>query len=160
MKAAFLDRDGTIIQGGAFVNRVGDMISREFVPGVVPVLAWLQRSGYELVIVTNQGGIGAGHLTLCMHDRIMDVLDCRLRNCGIFLTGMYACIHHPDSGCGCRKPKPGLLQRAASDLGIDLSQSVMIGDQPSDVQAGIAAGCRRSLQLEDEDWVDVMAQLA
>lgn len=147
MKAAFLDRDGTIIENTSYVNHIAHIAHRPWVHGAIEGMKRLQAAGYELIIVTNQGGIGAGFLREEMLERIHHVLDLRLAQEGVFLTGVFACPHHPDANCGCRKPKPGLLEIAAHECGVDLAASIMIGDSESDVAAGLAAGLRASIQL-------------
>lgn len=98
-----------------------------------------------LVMVSNQSGIGRGLITpeeaAAVHARLEELLAAE----GVALAGVYYCPHAPDAGCDCRKPSPGLLLRAASDLGIDLAGSYAVGDQPRDVEAGRRAGCRTAL---------------
>jgi D-glycero-D-manno-heptose 1,7-bisphosphate phosphatase len=134
-RALFLDRDGTIIEDTGYVCRVEDV---RLLPGVREALADLQQH-YRLVLVSNQSGIGRGmfgHAELdAVHARMNQLLA------EVRFAGVYYCVHRPEDGCQCRKPRPGMLQTAARDLGINLSQSIMVGDKSSDVEAGAAAGC-------------------
>ena len=137
-RAVFLDRDGTInVDNGYVIER--DKF--ELLPGVPEALKRLQDAGFLLVVVTNQSGIGRGFFSLETVDALHEHMRELLREYGVELNGIYLCPHGPNEGCECRKPKPGMLLQAAKDLGIDLEQSYMVGDQLSDVQAGIRAGC-------------------
>jgi histidinol-phosphate phosphatase family protein len=137
-RAVFLDRDGTLIIDRGYLRDPEDIT---FLPGAVEALADLQRLEFLLFVVSNQSGIGRGIITsedACrVHERFVRVLT----DTGVHFDGVYYCPHAPDAGCTCRKPLPGMLQRAAQDFGVDLESSVMIGDKPSDVIAGRDAGC-------------------
>jgi D-glycero-D-manno-heptose 1,7-bisphosphate phosphatase len=152
IKAAFLDRDGTIIEEDGYVHSVRDMMARNFRPGAIGWMRRLQKSGYELVVVTNQGGVGLGHLTPMMNAAVNYALMQRLMFWGVPVANVYACVHQPGANCACRKPEPGMIYTAAADFGIDIRQSLMIGDRQTDVDAGIAAGCRASLLLGPGGW--------
>lgn len=150
--AAFLDRDGTIVdQSGGYLNNVDQMRAVDFLPGAVDALRRLQEIGYQLHVVTNQGGVGAGYLnelTLCeMHL----VLYERLQNEGVRLSSIKSCKHKPDAGCECRKPKPGMLLSTAKRFDVDLARSIMIGNDATDVEAGVAAGCASYLLTRWQD---------
>lgn len=142
--AAFLDRDGVINIERAYVHRIEDF---ELLPGVIPALQQLQRIGYALVIVTNQGGIGLGLYGEAELQRLHAHLRSLLATHGVQLAGIYHCPHHPRSldaalrgPCDCRKPAPGMLLRAAAELGVDLHASLLVGDKASDLEAARAAG--------------------
>jgi D-glycero-D-manno-heptose 1,7-bisphosphate phosphatase len=150
--AAFLDRDGTIVdQSGGFLNNVDQMSAAEFLPGAVDALKRLQAIGYQLHVVTNQGGVGAGYITELTLCEMHLVLFERLNAEGVRLSSIKACKHKPDAGCECRKPKPGMLHSIAQRFEIDLAQSIMIGNDITDVQAGNAAGCRSFLLTRWQD---------
>jgi histidinol-phosphate phosphatase family protein len=104
-------------------------------------------SDLALVIITNQSGVARGYFSADTLTAIHDLLTSELRATGVVPDGIYACIHHPDDACQCRKPLPGMLLRAAEDLDLDLAQSWMIGDRWSDLEAGKRAGCRTALVL-------------
>ncbi|MBL8023928.1 MAG: D-glycero-beta-D-manno-heptose 1,7-bisphosphate 7-phosphatase [Elusimicrobia bacterium] len=135
--AVFLDRDGTLNVEKDYVYRYEDW---EWVPGAVDGLRDLIGLGFRLVVVSNQSGIARGYFGVsdvqALHHRVAQ----ELREKGIELAGFYFCPHGPGGGCDCRKPAPGLLLRAAQDLGIDLHRSFMVGDKASDVEAGQRAG--------------------
>jgi D-glycero-D-manno-heptose 1,7-bisphosphate phosphatase len=147
-KAVFLDKDGTLIPDIPY-NVDPDLISLE--TGVGETLAQLAEH-FELIVITNQAGIAFGRLTekdlIGVEKRIADLLQ----HYGVRLSGFYYCPHHPQGSsaqyaksCTCRKPGPGLIIKAAGELGLSLSDSWMIGDILNDVQAGKAAGCKSIL---------------
>lgn len=143
--AIFIDRDGVICHNRAdYVKRWDEFA---FLPGALEALARLASSDFALVIVTNQSGIGRGRVTLeaveDIHRRMLRAIE----QAGGRVDAIYLCPHRPDEGCTCRKPLPGLLHRAAAELGLDLSQSYLIGDALEDIQAACAAGCRPYLVL-------------
>lgn len=143
--AAFLDRDGTIVEDPGFINSAAQMAAVPLLPGAIEGMTFLNTLGYKLFIVTNQGGCGLGHFTEIELARMHLVLWDRLEKSGVVLTGIKSCRHKPDAGCACRKPLPGMLHSLARAHSIDLSKSLMIGDRQSDVDAGNAAGCRSYL---------------
>jgi D-glycero-D-manno-heptose 1,7-bisphosphate phosphatase len=144
LPAIFLDRDGVIIDNRAdYVKSVAEV---RFIPGALAALARVARLGaHRLVIVTNQSAIGRGLITPAAAQAVNDHVRREIEAAGACLDGLYVCPHHPDAGCDCRKPAPGLLLQAAEALNLDLSASVMIGDALSDVQAGQAAGAHALL---------------
>jgi len=150
-KAVFLDRDGTLIRNHHYGCNPNEI---ELLEGVPKGLRLLKRAGYYLVLVTNQSGIARGFFTegqlAAMHRRLGAVLEEQ----GVGIDGWYYCPHHPDGvvpeysvTCDCRKPRPGLLLRAAEELGIDLRASYLIGDAISDMEAGVVVGCRTILVM-------------
>lgn len=150
-KAAFLDRDGVINTDHGYVYRWDQF---EFMPGVEDALLGLQQRGYKLVIVTNQSGIARGYFGETELAALNERLTQHLAAKGIHLAGIYHCPHHPDEGladlkvhCDCRKPAPGLILRAARDLDLDIAASLLIGDKPSDIEAGQRAGVGQLFQV-------------
>ncbi|MGH2521401.1 MAG: D-glycero-beta-D-manno-heptose 1,7-bisphosphate 7-phosphatase [Anaerolineales bacterium] len=138
--ALFLDRDGVIIENRAdYVKGVDEV---RFIPGALEALARLAHSALRIVVVTNQSAVGRGLLTLASLETINAHLLAQVAAASGRIDGVYVCPHRPDEGCDCRKPAPGLLQRAARDLGIDLAASVMIGDAITDMLAAQAVGAR------------------
>jgi len=145
-KAVFLDKDGTIIPetGG----RVADPAVQP-APGAVEALRKLRKAGFLLVVVTNQAGVARGLFTESELAAAHQTLLARFAAAGAPLDALYYCPHLPDGSvaayaveCDCRKPKPGLLLRAARELDIDLAQSYLIGDAERDALAANAAGCK------------------
>jgi D-glycero-D-manno-heptose 1,7-bisphosphate phosphatase len=146
-KAAFIDRDGVINRERGFVHRIEDF---EFIPGAIDALRALKEGGYLLVVVTNQSGIARGLYAEDDYLRLTDHMSQMLAASGVSLAAALYCPHLPQArvqryrvDCDCRKPRPGMLRRAAVELGIDVSESILIGDRISDVEAGRAAGVRR-----------------
>jgi D-glycero-D-manno-heptose 1,7-bisphosphate phosphatase len=142
--AAFIDRDGVINRELEYVHRVEDF---HVLPGVVQALTLFQAAGFDLVVVTNQAGIAHGLYSEADFDHLTAHMLATFAAQGVHIGGVYHCPHHPNGrvpayavDCACRKPKPGMLLAAAADLHLDLPRSLMVGDKPSDVQAGRAAG--------------------
>ena len=140
--AIFLDRDGVIIENrNDYVRAWEDVV---ILPGVLDALAALSHDPRAVVVVTNQSAVGRGLITRPMADDINDRLVAAIRAAGGRVDAVYLCPHTDADGCDCRKPAPGLLRRAAAELGLDLGRSIMIGDALSDVLAGRAAGVGRA----------------
>ena len=147
-KAAFLDRDGVINLDSGYVNRWEDF---EFLPGAIEGMHRLQEAGYSLVIVTNQSGLARGYFSGAEYQALTTSLLLHMSKRGVNVAGVYHCPHHPGGTvpelsiyCKCRKPAPGLLLQAASELGISLADSLLVGDKASDIEAARAAGLSRA----------------
>ena len=162
-KAVFLDRDGTINRYVGFLRNIDDF---ELLPGVAEAIRQINERGYLAVVATNQPVIARGEVTVDQLREIHNKMETLLGNEGAYLDAIYFCPHHPDKGfpnevaelkreCGCRKPKPGMLLKAAKDLNIDLQESWMVGDGKNDIEAGKAAGCRTALIGEEAFGQDV-----
>jgi D-glycero-D-manno-heptose 1,7-bisphosphate phosphatase len=152
-RAVFLDRDGVLNEDRGDVSRPEDF---EWMPGVMHALRALQRAGWALVVTTNQSGIARGQFGPAAYDNLTAWMHNELSRHGITLAGVYHCPHLPDAPlsewrrrCACRKPLPGMLTRAARDLDLDLSACVMVGDKPSDILAGRAAGVAACIRIAD-----------
>ena len=152
-KAIFLDRDGTI---NKYVGYLRTPEQFELLEGAGEAIRKINLSGYLAIVVTNQPVIARGEVTVDGLQQIHNKMETMLGKEGAYLDGVYYCPHHPDKGfageveelkivCECRKPKAGLLLKAAKDFNIDLSQSWMIGDSENDVLAGRNAGCKTAL---------------
>ena len=155
-KAIFLDRDGTINKYVGFLRKEEDL---ELLPDAAEAISLINTSGYLAIVVTNQPVIARGEVTYAELENIHNKMEVLLGKKGAYIDRIYFCPHHPHKGyegevtelkfdCECRKPKPGMLLKAAKDLNIDLEKSYMIGDSDSDVKAGEAAGCR-SIKIEE-----------
>ena len=136
----FLDRDGVLSRERKDYVKTPDEL--EILPDIGPPLRTLRSMGFSLVVVTNQSVVGRGLATEEQLGKIHDKLRSELEELGCRLDAIYYCPHVPGSGCDCRKPEPGLILRAAADLGIDVGASWMIGDNQMDVEAARRAGCR------------------
>ncbi len=154
--AVFLDRDNTLI---ANAGDLGDPERVALVDGVPGGLQALRQAGYRLVVVTNQAGVARGRFSEAdvdaVHERIAALLDETTGQHNL-VERFYYCPYHPEGSLDeyrrdhpWRKPHPGMLLQAARDLGLDLQQCWMIGDQPRDVAAGLGAGCRTVLVARD-----------
>jgi len=152
-KAVFLDRDGTINKHIGFLTDIDDF---ELLPDVTEAIKKINESGFLAVIATNQPVIARGEITEKELELIHNKMETLLGQEGAYVDGIYFCPHHPDKGfegeiaklktdCLCRKPKPGMLLRAADVFNIDLKLSWMIGDSENDIKAGISAGCKTVL---------------
>ncbi len=143
-KAAFLDRDGTLIREVGYLSRLQDL---ELLPGVPRALRRLGEAGFVRLVVTNQSGVARGFFDGGFVERTHRELSLRLSAEGAAVEGFYVCPHHPEytGDCACRKPKDGLLRRAARERGLDLSASWVFGDKPADVELAQRAGCRAAL---------------
>lgn len=158
-KAVFMDRDGTINKYVGFLRNIDEF---ELLPGVADAIKKINISGYLAIVVTNQPVIARGEVSVEELTKIHNKMETLLGAEGAYLDAIYYCPHHPHRGyegevpefkidCDCRKPKPGMLLKAAADFNIDLSQSWMIGDGENDIKAGKAAGCKTAL-IGDGDY--------
>jgi D-glycero-D-manno-heptose 1,7-bisphosphate phosphatase len=128
----FLDRDGTIIQEVAYLS---DPEAIVLIPGAARAIHLINHLGLRAVLVSNQSGVARGYFTAAVVEEINKRLRSLLGQAGASLDGVYYCPHHPDEGCPCRKPEPGMLQRAAEELRVDLPSSYMIGDKADDIES-------------------------
>ena len=147
-RAAFLDRDGVIIRKlpeGQYLTRLEEM---QFLPGAADAIGLLNRSGFRVIVVSNQRCVAKGLITegelLLIHQRMCN----ELAGAGAKIDGIYYCPHEKIPPCNCRKPAPGMLLRAADEHHIDLTRSWMIGDSESDMEAGRNAGCKTALVVD------------
>lgn len=134
--AIFLDRDGTLIEDRGYLRRPDEAV---FFPFTIDALRRLEGR-FELFIVTNQGGVGEGLLTLEEADRVNAHVVSVLGEAGVAIREVYCCPHRRADGCACIKPKPHFPERARRDHGIDLSRSYTIGDHPYDVELAANVG--------------------
>lgn len=133
----------------ADVDLLVDAEQIRILPGVPEALSALAEAGFALVVVTNQTVVARGQIGVCELEEIHDAMRRQLSERGAPpLDGVYVCLHHPRAtlepyrvDCDCRKPRPGLLLRAAAEVGLGLDSSTMVGDRRSDVVAGALAGC-------------------
>jgi D-glycero-D-manno-heptose 1,7-bisphosphate phosphatase len=146
-----MDRDGTVSEEVGYVNHVSRY--RVF-PYAAEAVRALNEAGWLAVLVTNQAGVARGYFEEGMIGAVHGVLAAELERGGARLDAVYYCPHHPSVGeppyrldCDCRKPKPGLIRRAAEELGLDLRRSWMVGDRYSDTELARNAGVRAALVL-------------
>lgn len=145
LKFAFLDRDGIINKNapnGGYVLRPEQF---HMVDGVIDFLSALSQMNYQLIVITNQQGIGRGLMTEQDLDDVHALMHKLLNEGGVVIESTYHCPHLASADCDCRKPKPGLFIRAAQEHAINLQQAIFIGDSLSDAEAGRSAGVRTFL---------------
>lgn len=144
-RAIFIDRDGVInINRTDYVKRWDEF---SFLPGSLEALRKLSALDWPVVVISNQSAIGRGLVTAEVVAKINTRMVEEVRQGGGRIDGVYLCPHHPDAGCACRKPRPGLLYQAALELGLALESSYLIGDAESDILAGLAVCCLPVLVL-------------
>ena len=163
-RALFLDRDGIVNVNHGYVHTPE---ATDWVPGVFELARAARCAGWLLVVATNQAGIARGYYDRAQFEDYTRWVHARFAAEGAPLAATYYCPHHPEAGigalgveCGCRKPKPGLLLRAAVDLDIDLAASMLLGDSPSDIAAADAAGIPLAVLCRSEARAGGLAGLA
>ena len=146
-----MDRDGTLTEEVGYVNHPSRL---RILPRSAEAIRRLNGAGIAAVVVTNQAGIARGYFSHEVLAAVNAALLSQLKDEGAHLDGIYVCPHHPTQGeppyrmvCDCRKPKPGLMLRAAAELGLDLGHSTLVGDKASDLVAARAVGARSVLVL-------------
>lgn len=158
-KCIFLDRDGTINRLNGFVRTPEEL---QLLPGAAEAISRINRSEYLCIVITNQPVVARGECSLSGLDQIHAKLETELGKAGAYIDGLYFCPHHTDKGfagevpelkfcCRCRKPKPGMLLKAAKEYHIDLANSWFIGDSAQDVACGKAAGTKTVLLSEQAE---------
>jgi D-glycero-D-manno-heptose 1,7-bisphosphate phosphatase len=143
-RAVFMDRDGTISE------EVGYM----YHAGLYKVFSWsglairkINEQGMKAIVITNQSGVGRGYFDEATVEEVHGILRTELAAHHAKLDAIYACVHHPEAGCDCRKPNSGMLLRARDEMNIDLTQSFVIGDRYLDVEAAHNVGAKGILVL-------------
>lgn len=147
-KALFLDRDGVINVSPLPGEYVLSPESFHLIQGIVPLIRFARSAGYLIIVVTNQRGVSRGLMSKDDLDAVHERMRALLVTEDADVDAVYSCIHGFHDACGCRKPKAGMFLQAAQDLDIDLSESVMVGDHSTDIEAGRAAGCKLCLLIK------------
>jgi D-glycero-D-manno-heptose 1,7-bisphosphate phosphatase len=157
-KALFLDRDGIVNIDSAYVYKIEDFI---FVDGIFELGRFFSQQGYRLFIITNQAGIGRGYYTKNDFETLMHWVSLEFLKQDLVIEKSYYCPHHVTAGigaykkaCDCRKPKAGMILQAAKDFRLDLSQSLLIGDKTSDIDAGKKAGLKHNYLIKSRYQVN------
>ncbi|KAF7774449.1 D-glycero-D-manno-heptose 1,7-bisphosphate phosphatase [Pseudoalteromonas citrea] len=157
-KAVFLDRDGVINVDHAYVHKIEDF---QFIEGVFDACQYFTEQGYLIVVVTNQSGIGRGYYNEAQFHALSEWMCQEFTRYGVAIAKVYFCPHHPKNAlpeylmeCTCRKPQPGMLMQAIKEFDIDVTQSVMVGDKVSDIQAARAAGVNTAILVESGQAFD------
>lgn len=157
-KAVFLDRDGVLCKElGRYLNGVDEF---EVLPHVQQCLSLLKENGFLLIMISNQGVISRGELSLEqvneMHEKMQLILE--KDNCQ--LDALYFCPHHPEvETCICRKPEPLMIEKAMARFNVDAANSYMIGDSPRDVEAAKRAGVKGFQIKPNDNWLDLVENI-
>lgn len=157
MNAIFLDRDGVIIQKAPEGEYISDWSEVKFLAGALQAIADLCHAGYKVMVVTNQRGVATGKIQAGRLDEIHTRMERAVASYGGKISATYCCTHDLSDGCGCRKPKPGMLLQAAADYQLNLAHCWMIGDSASDIAAGKSVHCKTALvsgSAPHKDWID------
>lgn len=151
-KAIFIDKDGTLVEDVPYNI---DPVFLRFEKYALQSLFLLQQHGFDVIIISNQPGISLGYFEENDLKKLEEKIKEMLLKSNVKLKGFYYCPHAPEENCDCRKPKPGLILKAAKDMEIDLSQSWMIGDILNDVEAGRRSNCKTILidNGNETEWV-------
>ncbi len=151
--AVFLDRDGTLNHDTGYVTTPEQLV---LFPGVPEAIARLNHLGARVLLVTNQSAIGRGMMTIeeleSIHERLAELI----RPSGARIDGIFFCPHHPQDGCGCRKPKAGLIDQAVIRFGLDVCQCYLVGDKRSDLEAAQTASVPGVLVMTSSYSADVV----
>ena len=147
--AVFLDRDGTLNEEMGYINHIDRFV---LIPGAAIAIRSINESDLKAVVVTNQSGMARGYFPKELIDQVHQKMSDLLEEEGAFLNGIYSCTHAPPNkgesgGCGCRKPKIGLMKQAAQELNLDLEKSYVVGDRFKDVEMARNAGAKAVLVL-------------
>jgi D-glycero-D-manno-heptose 1,7-bisphosphate phosphatase len=158
-KALFLDRDGVINIDHGYTHKSEHF---KFMPGVFSLCSRFQCEGYKIIVITNQAGIGRGFYSEQDFARLTQWMTEKFAQNLITIDGVYWCPHHPVhalgeylQNCACRKPQPGMLLQAIEEHQLNASQSVMIGDKPSDLLAAQRAGIKRRILFSPDSNISV-----
>lgn len=148
-KALFLDRDGVVNVEKNYLHKIEEF---ELVEGIVEVCRAYQENGYLIIIVTNQSGISRGYYNEEDFAALSQWMVEYFKTLGITITHIYHCPHHEsiDGACECRKPEPGMFIRAQKEYDLDMSHSVMIGDNERDIEAAQRAGVGMNILLSSD----------
>jgi D-glycero-D-manno-heptose 1,7-bisphosphate phosphatase len=144
-KVFFIDRDGVINIEKNYLYRIEEF---EFIPGVKEALRYIQDRGYEIIIITNQSGIGRGYYTKEDFNKLTSWMVNELKKDGINILRVYFCPHTPQDNCECRKPKIGMITQALSEFEIDLQNSWLVGDKDSDIICANNANISNTIQVK------------
>ena len=144
IKTIFLDRDGVINKEVSYLYKINDF---QFIEGIFDVCEYYLKLGYKIIVITNQSGIERGIYNKDDYEIITNWMLRQFKKQGVSILDVFYCPHSPYSNCKCRKPNPGMIKDASKKHNIDLTQSWMIGDKESDIEAANAAGISKTILL-------------
>ncbi len=147
-KIIFLDRDGVINYDYGYVSQIDKF---EFIDGVFEACKYFQKLNYEIIIVTNQSGIGRGYYNEKEFYTLTQWILDRFKEHEINILKVYFCPHSPEEKCSCRKPNIGMIENACKDFDIDLDNSWLIGDKITDIQTAINANIKNYILIDSKD---------
>ena len=151
VKTVFLDRDGVINKEVGYLHKIQDF---EFIDGVFEACLYFKSLNYQIIVVTNQSGIGRGYYNEDDFHIINNWMLEQFKNKRIEILDVFFCPHDPESNCDCRKPKPGMLNQANEKHNIDMEKSWMIGDKEADVAAANSAGIKNTILVKSGHTID------
>jgi D-glycero-D-manno-heptose 1,7-bisphosphate phosphatase len=151
VKTVFLDRDGVINKEVGYLHKIQDF---EFIDGVFEACLYFKSLNYQIIVVTNQSGIGRGYYDEDDFHIINNWMLGQFKNKGIEILDVFFCPHDPESNCDCRKPKSGMLNQANEKHNIDMEKSWMIGDKEADVAAANSAGIKNTILVKSGHTID------
>ena len=150
-KTIFLDRDGVINKEVGYLHKIEDF---EFINGVFEACLYFQSLNYQIIIVTNQSGIGREYYDENTFHVVNNWMLNQFKDQGVNILDVFFCPHAPESDCNCRKPKPGMFNQANDKYGIDMKRSWMIGDKEADIQAANAANIQNTILVKSGHQID------
>ena len=150
-KVVFLDRDGVINKEVGYLHKIKDF---EFIDGVLDACSHFQSLGFKLIVVTNQSGIGRGYYGENEFHVVNNWMLAQFGHQDIEILDVFFCPHGPESGCDCRKPKPGMFIQANNKHNINMKESWMIGDKEADIQAANAADIHNTILVKSGHAID------
>ena len=151
VKTVFLDRDGVINKEVGYLHKIQDF---EFIDGVFEACLYFKSLNYQIIVVTNQSGIGRGYYDEDDFHIINNWMLEQFKNKRIEILDVFFCPHTPESNCDCRKPKPGMFNQANEKHNIDMEKSWMIGDKEADVAAANSAGIKNTILVKSGHTID------
>jgi len=157
MKVIFLDRDGVINQEVGYLHKSKNF---KFIDGIFEACKYFQSLGFKVIVVTNQSGIARGYYQETDFHILTKWMLVQFYNQDIDILDVFFCPHGPNSTCKCRKPKPGMLLEARDKYGINMSESWMIGDKETDIDAANAAGVNNTILVKSEYSIDATTSKA
>jgi D-glycero-D-manno-heptose 1,7-bisphosphate phosphatase len=157
-KIVFLDRDGVINHDSP--NYIKSWSEFRFLPGSIEAIKRLHLNGFAVIIITNQSAVNRGMISQAELENMHTRMNAAVESGGGKITDIFYCPHTPDEGCGCRKPKPGLIRMAQEQYRIDLSNACMAGDSAKDIECARNAGCGRSVLVRTGNGITAEKILA
>jgi len=151
IKTVFLDRDGVINKEVGYLHKIQDF---EFIDGVFEACLYFQSLNYQIIIVTNQSGIGRGYYDEDTFHVVNNWMLNQFKDQGVNILDVFFCPHAPEANCNCRKPKPGMFNQANDKYSIDTKKSWMIGDKEADIQAANSAGIQNTVLVKSGHDID------